>query len=142
VGKIPKWVRASEPPQELAGRLMVLPGCCEASLPTDWLEQAEAAGACVVRPPKHRRQLVEALLGHLETDTSRLEAPLVEDFFALGFCYLQVELLTRQLRYMSNLDEYRFSTEAVAAAAKAVAPSTCWAKPASTSIPSRPTCST
>ena len=37
-----------------------------------------------------------------------IDPGLAGDFQALGFCYFQVEVLTRQLRYMSNLDEARF----------------------------------
>ena len=41
---------------------------------------------------------------------------LAADFFALGFCRLQVELLTRHMRYSTHLDETHFQNEAVAAA--------------------------
>ena len=41
-------------------------------------------------------------------------------FLALGYCYLQIELLTRQMRYASNLDETYFKGTAVAAAVAAV----------------------
>jgi len=37
-------------------------------------------------------------------------------FFALGYTYLQVELLTRQLRYTSNLDQAHFQTLVLQAA--------------------------
>src|SRR5262249_38390492 len=40
---------------------------------------------------------------------------------ALGFCRLQMELLTRQMRYSSHIDEAHFQSEAVAAANAAVA---------------------
>ena len=40
-------------------------------------------------------------------------ADLAADFLALGYCYLQVELLTRQMRYASNLDEGRFRRHVV-----------------------------
>ena len=39
---------------------------------------------------------------------------------ALGYCYLEIELLTRQMRYSSNLDETYFKGTAVAAAVAAV----------------------
>jgi hypothetical protein len=37
-----------------------------------------------------------------------LDPELAADFLALGYCYLQIELLTRQMRYSSNLDEAYF----------------------------------
>ena len=40
-----------------------------------------------------------------------VDAELSADFMALGFGYLVVELLTRQLRYMSNLDESSLQTQ-------------------------------
>ena len=40
---------------------------------------------------------------------------------ALGFCRLQVELLTRQMHYTTNIDETHFKSEVVAAAQAAVA---------------------
>ena len=46
---------------------------------------------------------------------------LAADFLALGFCYLQIELLTRKMRHFSNLDEGHLQREAVAAAEAAQA---------------------
>src|SRR5678816_1317431 len=43
-----------------------------------------------------------------------------DSFMALGYCYLEIELLTRQMRYSSNLDETYFKGTAVAAAVAAV----------------------
>jgi alpha-mannosidase len=58
-------------------------------------------------------------LAKLENDI-QVEQTLVNDFYALGFCHFQVELLTRQLRYMSNLDEVGFEREILAASEAAV----------------------
>ena len=49
-----------------------------------------------------------------------IDPDLTADFLALGYCYLQIELLTRQMRYSSNLDETYFKGTAVAAALAAV----------------------
>ncbi len=53
---------------------------------------------------------------------------LAADFLALGYCHLQVELLTRKLRYSSNLDEGGLRTAAVAAAVAALAGDTAAAR--------------
>jgi alpha-mannosidase len=45
----------------------------------------------------------------------------VQDFFALGTCYLQMELLTRHMHYYSNLDEAQLERESLAAAEAAIA---------------------
>ncbi|MFZ1934502.1 MAG: hypothetical protein WBL72_26945 [Thermoguttaceae bacterium] len=136
---IPGWLPASCPPSESAGNLIFAPDCCESSLPDGWLAEAEAAGACVLRGLQHREQIVAAALERLgdcpnfpisENGTFPLadgpERPPVEpdlaaDFLALGHCHLQVELLTRKLRYMSNLDEQALRTSVLAAAHEAVA---------------------
>ena len=52
--------------------------------------------------------------------STEVSADLVADFHALGYCLLQVELLTRQMRYASNLDESAFGQVVVTAAQLAV----------------------
>jgi alpha-mannosidase len=47
-------------------------------------------------------------------------ADLAADFLALGYAYLQIQLLTRQMRYSSNLDETYFKNTVLAAALAAV----------------------
>ena len=117
---IPRWLPASSPPQDPSGYLVILPDCCEPSLPEDWLPQAEAAGAWVLRNLRHRDEMLAAALERLDADPSNVDPDLTADFLALGFCHLQVELLTRKLRYMSNLDEASLQTAALAAADEAL----------------------
>ena len=50
----------------------------------------------------------------------QVDEGLAADFLALGLGYLLVELLTRQMRYMSNIDEIHLRNEAVSAARAAV----------------------
>jgi len=120
-GCIPGWLSAEQPMAEPGAHLIALPGCCEALLPEDWLAGAEAAGSRVVRAEQQRAATVEALLGALEGPAEAVDPELSADFFALGFCHLTVELLTRQLRYMSNLDESSFRQKLLAAAEEGLA---------------------
>ncbi|MFP6576082.1 MAG: hypothetical protein VB912_13060 [Pirellulaceae bacterium] len=115
-----RWHRMDDPPEELAGRLVVIPKVSDQELPTGFVDRAGSEGATVVRNQLDRQQIVQAALDGLE---SRVSIPddLVADFLALGYCHLQVELLTRQMRYASNLDEIHFQNLAVAAATAAVA---------------------
>ncbi len=117
---VPGWFPADQPPQEPAGHLMILPDCSLPLLPDGWADRAAAAGACLVRELKHRDQMVAAALEKLDGGPGNVDTDLAADFLALGFCHFQVELLTRQLRYMSNLDEESFRAELLAAAEKAV----------------------
>ncbi len=119
VGRIPRWLPAAAPPDP-AGHLVVVPDCCEASLPEGWLEHAESVDACVLRRMTGRDEVLTAALQQIAADPAKVDSELAADFLALGYCHLQVELLTRKLRYMSNLDETAMQTAVVAAADEAL----------------------
>ncbi len=95
VGKIPQWLPAASPPDP-TGHLIVLPDCCGASLPDGWLEQAGTVDASVLRHIASREQLVAEALRKIDADPAGIDAELAADFLALGYCHLQVELLTAQ----------------------------------------------
>lgn len=118
---IPTWVSADSPPAEPADHLIVVPNCAEDRLSPDWIASAEGAGATVLRNLSHRDAILQAALGHLDEGFRVNEDELVADFMALGIGQLLIEVLTRQLRYMSNLDETSLQNNAVRAAAAAVA---------------------
>jgi alpha-mannosidase len=112
---IPRWLPAGSPPEETSGYLMILPRCSASSLPNDWLVRAEACGACVLQKLPDRDAMLAAALERLGDDRPELDGDLARDFLALGFCHFQVELLTRKLRYMSNLDETSLRATVLAA---------------------------
>jgi alpha-mannosidase len=114
-GNMPQWVSAEYPPQDVAKKLFILPDCSESLLPPDWLPQVEAANAGIVRG-KNRPQMIQAVLKHFDEEIPPVDPELVADFLALGVGYFLIELLTRQLRYMSNLDEVQFHQRTMAAA--------------------------
>ncbi len=117
---MPGWFPATEPPQEPAKSLIILPECCQPLLPEAWLDQAEASGAVVLRKLKHRSEMVGAALQSLAGGPSTIDADLVADFLALGFCHFVVKLLTRKHHYSSTLDEDALATVVLAAAVAAV----------------------
>lgn len=117
-GNTPQWFQAGGPPPDLTDKLIILPDCCESLLPPDWLSEADAAGTAVIRG-KNRAQMIDAALGYLD-EIPPVDPQLATDFLALGVCHLLVELLTRQLRYMSNLDEGQFRERTLAAAEEAL----------------------
>ena len=114
-GELPAWVPAESPPDEPAEYLVMIPGVCQTLLPAGWPEQAKQAGAWVVEDACDRADFLQRALAGLD-QTCEVDAELCADFMALGFGYLVVELLTRQLRYMSNLDESSLQTRVVDAA--------------------------
>jgi alpha-mannosidase len=121
--RVPTWYRADAPPDELSGRLLLIPSASESLLLAGWASRANTEGAHVIRKLHRRSEMVDAALAALDgmESSQPVDPKLAADFLALGTCYLLVELLTRQMRYMSNVDEVHLSNETLAAAKAAVA---------------------
>lgn len=120
-GSTPTWGRVDSPPATLTRRLIVVPSVGANDLPTGFAQRAKEDSAVLIRKKHDRQEILDLALAGLEGDAVPVEAELAADFLALGYCYLQVQLLTRQMRYASNLDEIHFRNQAVAGAKAAVA---------------------
>ena len=118
-GELPEWHSASCPPADDAQYLFVLPECSRALLPTGWLEGHGEAAPRVVAAGDDRSRLTGVLLEAAESAVESCDPELLADFRALGFAYFLIELLTRQLRYMSSLDETSFRAAVIEAAQEA-----------------------
>ena len=105
---MPRWASAESPPEDVASSLIVIPECSEISLLAEWADTAKKAGARLIQRRTHRDEIIAAALEGVPDAASWRGTPLASEFLALGFCHFVVELLTRQLRYMSNLDSERF----------------------------------
>ncbi len=143
VGAPPRWQHASQLPGELQDILFVLPAISRDKLDDSAEQLIHSSGGRLLRPgSSHWRDFQQQVLEtarqagfiHLgqpgpESDdvpTSTTpaavapEAPLVSsllaDFAALGYAFLQIQLMTRQLRYTSNLDLLAFGEQLTAAA--------------------------
>ncbi|MBA4016949.1 MAG: hypothetical protein C0483_07170 [Pirellula sp.] len=116
---IPLWFRADAPPENPRPRIIVIPQVSDTLLLPGWPTRAKSEGAKLIRKTAKRTDVVAACLAVLDKP-STVPDHIVADFYALGTGYLLVELLTRQMRYMSNLDEVRFQNEAREAARAAV----------------------
>ncbi|HEX5443779.1 MAG TPA: hypothetical protein VFW87_08120, partial [Pirellulales bacterium] len=103
-----------------AGRLFLVPASSEPMLLAGWANRAADGGAVVVRKLHRRDEILAAALAGCD-EPKQVDAALAADFLALGLAYLLVELLTRQMRYMSNIDEIHLRNQTVAAAEAAVA---------------------
>ena len=117
---IPRWSRADEPPEDVAEQLIVVPEASQDMLPHGWPDLARDRGAHVIQGIADRGPMIEAILDGLDAPPE-VAPELVADFCALGFCYLQMELLTRQMHHFSSLDEVQLQREAVLAAEAAIA---------------------
>ncbi len=119
-GAAPTWRRAEEPPDEPADVLTVVPQASFDWIPCGWIDEARQGGAVVLDGLTRREEILAAALAQLD-ETPAVDPDLAADFLALGFGFLQVELLTRQMRYSSYIDETYLGEKLVAAARAAVA---------------------
>lgn len=118
-GVAPTWYRVDDPPEELSDRLLLVPSVSADQLPTGFADRAKSSGACVVRRVQDRPEILRRAFEHADELAANIDESLVSDFLALGYCFLQVQLLTRQMRYSSNLDEVHFNDLLVAGAVAA-----------------------
>ena len=110
--KMPQWSRVDDPPEDIKDKLLFVPSVSQQELPAGFSRRATESGATVIRRMNNRDEiLAKALAPFSEQDP--IDEELVADFLALGYCYLQVELLTRQMRYSSSLDELYFNDKVV-----------------------------
>lgn len=104
--KIPKWIQTFEVPENCEGYLFVAPTTSDTELQTGFAQRVKEEGGLLVRRKETREEIFEQVFA--EHSEMELDSSLTADFLALGYCYLQIQLLTRQLRYSSNLDEVYF----------------------------------
>jgi alpha-mannosidase len=117
-GQAPTWKRIEDVPTEVKDRLIVVPSMCASRLPTGFAQRVKEEGGCLVKKTTSRAEVVSAALEPI--GGPKVDAELAADFLALGYAYLQIQLLTRQMRYSSNLDEVYFKGQAIGAAVAAV----------------------
>ena len=120
--QVPVWYRADSPPDPIGKRLFAAPHPSLGQLPSGYQTRAKKSEEAGWITGDSRSEMVEQLLEALEIDGSppSLQAEhreiSVEDFFAIGYVALQVQVMTRRLRYTSNLDEIHLQSRIVAAA--------------------------
>src|SRR6516165_288534 len=117
---LPRWHRADDPPDATQKRLILVPTSCESWVPAGWAQRVSSEGCVVIRGISDRTAMISAAVAPLG-EAVAIDSDLAADFLALGFCHLQIELLTRKMRHFSNLDEVHLQREAVAAAEAALA---------------------
>ncbi|MEM7476553.1 MAG: hypothetical protein AAF483_16315 [Planctomycetota bacterium] len=113
---IPAWQQAGSLPAELAGSLILVPEIANSEMDSGF-ENAE--GCLLLSPRSPWRELQAEILERYDLPKANDQALLerfCEEFAALGYAYLQIQLMTRQLRYTSNLDQLLFADQVVSAA--------------------------
>ena len=130
------WYRADEPVDDHAGKLYFLPTSSEEMVPSGWPSRARSEGAVVAAGPFERdadirqdliRQAFAPIILQEEAEPVlpddcnisvelELNDELVQDFFALGTCWIMLELVTRHMHHFSSYDEVFFEKTLVQAA--------------------------
>ena len=115
----------SEPPSQVAQNILLalIPDVAQSTIDSELLGNLNAINSVVIESdpdsPRSRQEIVELALSaspYAAKLATKVELEIAEDFHALGYAYLQIQLMTRQLRYSSNLDETAFSKACVSAA--------------------------
>ena len=119
--RAPLWFRASDPPSNTEHSVLVVPTVCTRDVPPDFLDRVSRESVCLVTGVSDRREMLDRLLSVLDESQRDLDSDLAQDFLALGYAFLQIQVLTRQMRYSSSLDEVNFNQHLLAAARAAVA---------------------
>ncbi len=120
----PTWYRADSPPElDRGSRVIVVPTLSTSQLPADFEANCRANESIQWITGADRSEMLQSLGLTQAAETLQAEQRTIaaEDFFALGYAMLQIQIMTRRLRYTSNLDEIHFQTKLVTAAEAFVA---------------------
>lgn len=115
-GEIPGWESAYYPTALQAVPVIVIPPCCESIVEGEWVERRREEGTLLVRNLGDRDGILDFVLENLDLREHGFDEETVADFLALGTTAFLTDLLTRQLRYMSILDNTKLGETALAAA--------------------------
>lgn len=119
--QLPTWYRADVPPTPDGPRVVVVPEPSIGQVTSDFQRRCTANPSCLWVTGADRQTMLTALglapddpaAAPLEFSGRRLE---VADFYAAGYLSLQIQIMTRRLRYTSNLDELHLQNRITAAA--------------------------
>ncbi len=125
LGTLPEWKKAESSSLDLNASLVLCPEVSKSKLEVPIREQLQMNHCAIIESQfMTRPQLVASLIASVCSSKDRQanenqQVPLlVDDFYALGYAVLQVQILARKLRYSWNIDWIMF-TEQVLSAARA-----------------------
>ena len=120
---VPQWQRVDSPPDDCADYLLIAPNLCRDQLPTGFQQRVKDQGGLLIEQGTRRSEFASTIFQHYQLDSSQSDSAIsnerVQDFYALGFVFLQLQILTRQYRYASSLDEAQFERLCIEAATAA-----------------------
>ena len=122
----PDWKSADFDQQEnekaLQDSLILVPNVSQHVIDDEFRSYTNRCNARLISDDLGRHDLLKLIFeensvaGELARRAEEADEDLIQDFLALGYAYLQIQLMTRQLRYSSNLNEAVFAEQLVIAA--------------------------
>jgi alpha-mannosidase len=120
-GAIPEWKRADGTSLDVESALIICPKASEAKVDAPIRERLELHGCVWITSQQSRLQNLQKIAEAMSFPAGHLDiTPMAQQLFALGYAFLQLQLLTRRLRYSSNLDQPLFVEQAIEAAKAAM----------------------
>ncbi|MEQ1826202.1 MAG: hypothetical protein ABL921_09650 [Pirellula sp.] len=119
MGGLPEWKRADGASLDLEDALLVCPNISKPPLDQPLRERLELNRCRLLNSDSQSRSELVASLVECVSPESLTKHPcplLLEDFYALGYAVLQVQILARKLRYSWNIDWIMFTEQAISAA--------------------------
>ncbi len=122
---LPEWKRADTGSLDVSSSLVIVPDISIPSLDRPLRERLELQGCVIVQSQQQSRDtLVRSLLTAIQpnpsgqtTDDPPAATPcLLDDFYALGYAILQIQILAKKLHYSTNIDWIVFHEQLVQAA--------------------------
>lgn len=121
IGSVPEWKRVEElSGLDSAPSIFVVTNVAKTEFADSRNAKENHENFVVFSENLGRDDIVQQLLTAFDGETGGLDADVVADFYALGYCYLQIELLTKHMRYSSGVEESSFQETLVAAAHQAI----------------------
>lgn len=119
-GGIPQFRQADSTEMPTARQIILVPQCSEEWLGHDWQNQLADTLSLFISDCSSREEWLEAIRTQFSLQDD-VPPELLNPFFSLGTCYVQVMLLSRKMHYFVDPDTYVLESEAVAAATAAIA---------------------
>ena len=139
LGTLPEWKKADGSSLDLEHSLILCPQVSKSKLDQPLRERLDL-GQCLLvdTEARPRTDLVKSLLASINfldaapdnvtsdiepftIDSTKAAPLLLDDFYALGYAVLQIQILARKLRYSWNIDWIMFTEQTLAAAKASIA---------------------
>lgn len=121
---LPEWKKGDVSALDVEDALIVCPSSAKSKIDQPLRERLEL-GRCVVidTAETSRAELADRLISaaQLVSVGDATHPTLIEDFYALGYAVLQIQILAKKLRYSWNIDWVMFTEQTLSAARAALA---------------------